>query len=841
MLQEIRAQTTMDDGQAAALCESLSRRLAFTQGPPGTGKTFLGVALVKVLLESRPAHDARPILVVCMTNHALDSFLEELRDHGVAKLARLGRGSKEEWTEKYDLFALARQTRKSQSERQTMKLATARCDSIYAELMALAPCIISKTTKPDHMITPDNVQTNRNPDKMETIIALQTTDKIEKVETIDKIEIIDSTKSASNSGNPRKRNGPLHSKTTNGINSGGRTTTWIAMRDHLEQQHPLIYNSFAQIEGSHDDGLAAARLSRKASGFAFVFWLSGGDLKDIQSLLEQFESMLGRNKLPLGHRLQTRYDVLREKLAKTINSNAQLASSVSCEAPQRRDIWSMGLEERRNLVRSWREEMGPYAIPDKLAELHQRYLAAVARRRDLGRNINSRCLLKQDVIGVTTTGCASEWDLLRCLNMNTVICEEAGEVIEAQTLCTLFPTIKHANFIGDPQQLRPQVSQQIMSLENSTTYRLDESLFERLTKSNKSTLPLAMSRLNLQRRMHPYISELLRITLYPTLEDHPSTHMHPEVAGMAHRVYWFDHNRPEDDGPSKSFSNAFEVEMTCALVDYLVNTNEYDFGDIAVLTPYNGQLAAIRQRLASTCTIWLCQADKEGLEKMGPLTPEQMESPRKTETCMSNLLRLATIDNFQGEEAKVVILSTVRSNADDRVGFLKNSNRINVGCSRARDGFYVIGNATLMRNVEMWNKIINILEERSMIGCRLKLQCHRHPFISQYISSPEQSFKAKKCPAKCEQLLTCGHGCHQSCHPPSLHERLICTERVFASCEECSHQYTNFCGESLNVCEDCVKPHVEAIMKCELEVQPSSLRLTTIITAIYGTRWKQPR
>lgn len=33
-------QTTLDDGQATALCENLSRGLAFTQGPPGTGKTL---------------------------------------------------------------------------------------------------------------------------------------------------------------------------------------------------------------------------------------------------------------------------------------------------------------------------------------------------------------------------------------------------------------------------------------------------------------------------------------------------------------------------------------------------------------------------------------------------------------------------------------------------------------------------------------------------------------------------------------------------------------------------------------------------------------------------------
>lgn len=37
-------------------------------------------------------------------------------------------------------------------------------------------------------------------------------------------------------------------------------------------------------------------------------------------------------------------------------------------------------------------------------------------------------------------------------------------------------------------------------------------------------------------------------------------------------------------------------------------------------------------------------------------------------------------DNFQGEEAKVVIMSTVRSNYDDRVGFLRTPNRINVAC-----------------------------------------------------------------------------------------------------------------------------------------------------------------
>lgn len=79
--------------------------------------------------------------------------------------------------------------------------------------------------------------------------------------------------------------------------------------------------------------------------------------------------------------------------------------------------------------------------------------------RSVSSSIPSRCenLLTshlEDVIGLTTTACAMNWPLIERLDVETVICEEAGEVMEAQTLCTLFPTIEHAIFIGDPQQLR---------------------------------------------------------------------------------------------------------------------------------------------------------------------------------------------------------------------------------------------------------------------------------------------------------------------------------------------------------------------------------------------------
>ena len=798
ILQKLREETTLDDGQAVALCRSLSRRMAFTQGPPGTGKSYLGVSLTKVLLASRPLHDPRPVLVVCMTNHALDSFLDDLRNQGICKLARLGRGSREDWTQGYDLFTLARRTRLSTNERERAKLASARCESIYAELMAITPCIVSDTACPNRTkFLDDTGVTQGYHRKMETYPLMAVCNKLIGGDEDSRVNQPPDT-----IDNPNGEEEKDVQQVGVADNVHGKTT-WIAIRDHLASHHPLIYNTFAQIECSRDDGLSTARLSRKASGFAFEFWLEGGDLKDIQSLLEHFDSILGRNKLPLGHLSRDRYDTLRERLTNTIVSNAQLASLAWSESPEEGDIWSMSLEKRRALAQEWREAIGPFTIPDKALELHRRYLAAVSDRRDIRRSIDMRCLLKQDVIGVTTTGCAREWDLLDGLNLQTVICEEAGEVMEAQTLCTLFPTIEHAIFIGDPQQLRPQVTQQLMSLESSSTYRLDESLFERITMPNGNKVPLAMSRLNIQRRMHPEISELLRRTLYPTLKDHPSTMTRPKVAGMAHRVYWFDHHQPEDAISGKSCSNAFEVEMTCALVEYLVNTNEYSFGDIAVLTPYNGQLIALQRRLTRTCRVWLSQADKEILEKMGILLPGQVDSPGKTEFSMSTMLRLATIDNFQGEEAKIVILSTVRSNATERVGFLKTSNRINVGCSRARDGFYVIGNATLMRGVQMWNEIISLLEERSMIGQTFKLQCHRHPFMSQHISSPEQFAQVVKCQAKCDGTLSCGHKCDQAslCHADSLHDRMECKNPCKRTHEPCGHVCSKLCGQDCGECE----------------------------------------
>jgi len=47
-------------------------------------------------------------------------------------------------------------------------------------------------------------------------------------------------------------------------------------------------------------------------------------------------------------------------------------------------------------------------------------------------------------------------------------------------------------------------------------------------------------------------------------------------------------------------------------------------------------------------------------------------------------MRVTVVDNFQGEENDIVLLSLVRSNDENKIGFLNTENRICVALSRAK-------------------------------------------------------------------------------------------------------------------------------------------------------------
>ena len=255
--------------------------------------------------------------------------------------------------------------------------------------------------------------------------------------------------------------------------------------------------------------------------------------------------------------------------------------------------------------------------------------------------------------------------------------------------------------------------------------------------------------------------------------------------------------------------------MIFGLVQYLVQTNEYNFGDIAVLTPYNGQLEALSDRLRGTCSIWLIEKDKETLKELTDTDdPENSifeDTNGKTTFDMSNMLRLATIDNFQGEEAKIVILSTVRSNFDRRVGFLKTANRINVACSRAKHGFFILGDASLMQTNNKWDPIIKHLTQKGKIGPSFHACCSRHPQSVYEIRTPEDFAKVPICDLTCSGILPCGHICKDKCHPRSLHQRMLCTYPCPRRHRNCGHACPKLCWEP---CGDCNEKTALTALDC---------------------------
>ena len=98
---------------------------------------------------------------------------------------------------------------------------------------------------------------------------------------------------------------------------------------------------------------------------------------------------------------------------------------------------------------------------------------------------------------------------------------------------------------------------------------------------------------------------------------------------------------------------------------------------IAVITPYNAQVALITSQLRSKYP-----------------TPE---TTLPTESGSMHI-ECGSVDGFQGREKDVIILSLVRSNDKKEVGFLSDKRRLNVAMTRPRRCLCVVGDSETVRN-----------------------------------------------------------------------------------------------------------------------------------------------
>ncbi|KAJ1631316.1 hypothetical protein T492DRAFT_870070 [Pavlovales sp. CCMP2436] len=458
------------------------------------------------------------------------------------------------------------------------------------------------------------------------------------------------------------------------------------------------------------------------------------------------------------------------------------------------DVWSLSLRNRRALHSLWADTLQAHG--------HALVLRCLAEYRGLAR-----------VIGFTTTGAAKYRSLLEAVAPAVLIVEEAAEVLtvrkhpraqvlEAHVLAAIVPSIQHMILIGEHQQLRPKVE----SWDLAQRHQLAVSMFERLVSNGLPRVTLTT-----QHRMRPEFSRLLRPAIYRELHDAPCTHGRPPTSAA-------------DRGGFGGFVNEHEATMIVGQLDYHLRNGVLP-AQIVVLAAYQSQATVIRARIAERTAAVRKAIDLGGggsILGLGALLTEASEK-RGLPT-----VRVSTIDNYQDEEAEIVLLSLVRSTptaAGNFNGFMREPNRVCVAFSRARSSFYIFGNAELHRSIRvltaagadraasrLWIDLVDQLRNASELGPELPLACHTHLDRQADVRTPTdwESVASGGCSLPCETRLECGLACSQKCHSDG-HQHLKCTRRCERARETCAHPCARLCYEA---CGSCMVPVVGVVPGC---------------------------
>ncbi|KAF9157254.1 hypothetical protein BGX20_004037, partial [Mortierella sp. AD010] len=582
------------------------------------------------------------------------------------------------------------------------------------------------------------------------------------------------------------------------------------------------WEQYLSLKQDHRMSIADAK--PKTIDDNYVLWSSCGDLERIEKENENKKKTWKNSKVGSSRGLTLL------PLPSTARQLSQLR--------QADDLWMMSRWERKQLVKFWVGEAEKEIQTNQtekeiqinhtlLMERMQTCATAVDEAYDA---IRRRILRNAQVIGVTTYGAAKHQTLIATLQPKVVICEEAGEVLESHILTALSEFTQHLILIGDHLQLRPKISTYELSSESrqGKQYNLDRSLFERLITTTK----VPSSLLTTQRRMRPEICDMVRHTLYPKLVDGENVVKYPNVSGMATNVFFMSHHHPEDRRDqylALSASNTFEAKMVKELVQHLLK-NGYQQSNITVLTPYINQLTKLRDTLRGTAQLAIDERDQEQLDE---IKDEDITVALGNNQSTGDRLILRTIDNYQGEEADIIIISLVRSNTQDdehgwspTIGFLRSPNRTSVLLSRARHGMYLIGNAELMdqRQNGIWPKVMNELGKNGRIGKGFLLRCRNHPHIEIPPASNPEAFKTYmpngSCTMPCSMPTPCRHKCPRICHfDDQEHKNFKCQEPCDRFHWLCGHRCTKRCIED---CGDCHLPIGNLILPCGHKLENAS-------------------
>ncbi|KAM7252228.1 hypothetical protein ACFE04_024111 [Oxalis oulophora] len=262
--------------------------------------------------------------------------------------------------------------------------------------------------------------------------------------------------------------------------------------------------------------------------------------------------------------------------------------------------------------------------------------------------------------------------------LNLLVIDEAAQLKECESTIPLqLPGIQHAILIGDECQLPSMVASKV-----SSQACFGRSLFERL-----SSLGHPKHLLNVQYRMHPAISSFPNSSFYHgQIVDaqfvQSKSYEKKYLPGPMFGPYSFINirdGREEFDADGRSRRNMAEVSVVLKILQKLYKAwvGSKQNLSVGVISPYVAQVIAIQEKLGKS------------YEDFGGF-----------------VVKVKSIDNFQGGEEDIIIMSTVRSYGE--IEFISNCQRTNVALTRARHCLWILGNErTLVRGPSVWYDLIH--------------------------------------------------------------------------------------------------------------------------------------
>lgn len=358
----------------------------------------------------------------------------------------------------------------------------------------------------------------------------------------------------------------------------------------------------------------------------------------------------------------------------------------------------------RDQFHFWQQELAKEeAYLNRYQHLVSDWIAKLHNPLEQDRNELRRIYLDNaNVIGITCSQSASRDFSEEFKSFDVVIIDEVSKCIPPELL---IPALKAKKLVlvGDHRQLPPMldnnaledIAEELGSTKEELSF-LEESLF-------KSQFEVAgegiKKMLNTQYRMHPSIMGAINQFYDNRLEcglfdadKQRAHHLTGSIIKENHHLIWVqmpvEHSfKEQKDGTS--FVNVKEIEVIATLCQQMeeawfpkISQGE-PRKEIGIITFYGRQLKLIEDRIDAG------------------LFP-------------SLHIRTGTVDRFQGMERQVVIVSMVRNNDQQQVGFAKKPERVNVAFSRAQELLVIVGCHSLFtqqrgRVGSMYSNVSNVV------------------------------------------------------------------------------------------------------------------------------------